>query len=159
MKVLDVVDKAIMKLIEIVCILFSLTMAAVIVLQIASRQIGSPLMWTEEIARIMMVWMVFLGAAYLYNLKSNGHIRVDILDQILPRAALPVVAVIANVIVFAVLVVLIYYGFRLSSTSSRQLTTTALTIPFAYIYLAIPVSAAFMLFFSIRNLAIWVRKK
>lgn len=159
MKILDAVSRAIMKLIEIACILFSLAMAVVITLQIAMRLMGSPLLWSEEIARIMMVWMVFLGAAYLYNLTSNGHIKVDLLHQLLPKTAMSVVAVFSNIIVFAVVAALIYYGFKLCAGSSRQLTTTALHIPFAYIYLAIPVSAAFMLFFSIRNLAYWVQKR
>lgn len=155
MKILYGINSVLLNCIKVLCVILAAAMSLVIVLQIIMRLFFTPLLWTEESSRIMMVWLVFLGSAYLYNMKVNGHIRVDLLDQILPKPVARVLDIVVKLVVFAVLVVTVVYGFRLAAESTG-ITSTALDIPFMYIYGAIPISCCLMIWFSFVRLVEWV---
>ncbi|PZQ48162.1 MAG: hypothetical protein DI556_15180 [Rhodovulum sulfidophilum] len=58
-------------------------LAAVVNLQIFSRYLfHSPFMWVEEIARLLLVWMTFIGAAALT--RQGGDLAVDTFVEMLP---------------------------------------------------------------------------
>lgn len=60
-------------------------LAAVVNLQIFSRYIfHSPFMWVEEIARLLLIWMTFIGAAALT--RQGGDLAVDTFVEMLPPA-------------------------------------------------------------------------
>jgi TRAP-type C4-dicarboxylate transport system permease small subunit len=50
-------------------------MTACVLLGIAFRWYGTPLLWTEEVSKWMMVWITFAGASYSF--KNGGLLRVD----------------------------------------------------------------------------------
>jgi TRAP-type C4-dicarboxylate transport system permease small subunit len=50
-------------------------MTLCVLLGIAFRWHGTPLLWTEEVAKWMMVWITFAGASYSF--KHGGLLRVD----------------------------------------------------------------------------------
>lgn len=50
----------------------------IILVNIGLRFFGSPLIWAEELARYLFVWMVFLGAAVAA--RKHEHIVVDLLS-------------------------------------------------------------------------------
>ena len=158
MKILYAINSFLLACIKILCVILAGAMALVIALQIFMRLFFTPLLWTEESSRIMMVWLVFLGAAYLHNMNVNGHIRVDLLDQILPASASKALNIFTKISVVAVLAVTAIFGFQLSF-ESINITSTALDIPFAYIYGAIPISACLMIWFSFVRLVEWICKK
>lgn len=158
MKILYGINSVLLNCIKVLCVILAAAMSLVIVLQIIMRLFFTPLLWTEESSRIMMVWLVFLGSAYLYNMKVNGHIRVDLLDQLLPKPIAKVLDIVVKLVVFAVLVVTVIYGFRLSAESTG-ITSTALDIPFTYIYGAIPISCCLMIWFSFVRLVEWILVK
>ena len=158
MKVLHAVNSFLLACIRTLCAVLSGAMALVIALQIFMRLFFKPLLWTEESSRIMMVWLVFLGAAYLHNMKVNGHIRVDLLDQILPAPASKILNIVTKISLVAILAVTAIFGFQLSMESTK-ITSTALDIPCMYIYGAIPVSACLMIWFSFVRLVEWIYVK
>lgn len=44
--------------------------------------LNSPLVWTEELARYVFLWITFLGISY--GLRKNAHIAVEMLVDSLP---------------------------------------------------------------------------
>ncbi|MDR0576486.1 MAG: TRAP transporter small permease [Candidatus Accumulibacter sp.] len=52
-----------------------IVMTLCVLLGIAFRWHGTPLLWTEEVAKWMMVWITFAGASYSF--KHGGLLRVD----------------------------------------------------------------------------------
>ncbi|MDR1646446.1 MAG: TRAP transporter small permease [Zoogloeaceae bacterium] len=52
-----------------------IVMTACVLLGIAFRWLGTPLHWTEEVSKWMMVWITFAGASYSF--KHGGLLRVD----------------------------------------------------------------------------------
>ncbi|WP_119165633.1 TRAP transporter small permease [Algihabitans albus] len=116
------------------------TMVVAAIVQVASRYLfGSPLGWTEELVKLLMVWWTFLAVAVL---AFRG--RLLAIDALL----LAVSARRAHLILaFAQLVSLIFIGWlawlgvRLVGLAGSQITP-ALDIPYAYVYASLPVGLA-----------------
>lgn len=126
-------------------------MAIIIVLQIVFRLFGDPLTWSEELARILMVWTIFLGAAYLYHMPKNGHIIVDFFVALMPPKAAQILSKITGVIVTCFIVMAFYYGCILV-TQSTTVVLPATKLSLSWLYLSIPVSMAFMIIFTISHI-------
>jgi len=73
-KILDVIEK------YVTAILFA-AMCTIIMLQIILRVAGAPLAWSEEIARYLFIWIIYLAAGRAMALEK--HLTVDILPLML----------------------------------------------------------------------------
>lgn len=113
-----------------------------------------PLSWTEEVVLICMVWLVFLGASVAT--KHHEHIVIDFAVSLVPQPLARAMALLVLIVVSAVLAVLTWQGILLLQVT-QYVTTTALGIPTMYMYAAVPVSAALMLFHNLRHLAAAMR--
>lgn len=51
-------------------------MLAVVLLQVFFREIGSPLVWTEEASRFLFMWMVFLGMAIGFRNVESARVTI-----------------------------------------------------------------------------------
>lgn len=67
---------------------------------------GSGLAWAEEIARLMFVWLIFLGA--ILALRHHAHIGVEMLQQRLPRKARLACAVLSHLLMLYALWLFLY---------------------------------------------------
>lgn len=118
-------------------------MAAIILLlfvSVCARYLFlAPFTWAEEIARLLLVWVSFLGA-YLAH-RYGQHIAVTaILDHMAPTPRL-IARLAAAALVLALMAVLSWFGTRYAlafMTTHSQL----LGIPIGLVYAAMPVSAA-----------------
>jgi TRAP-type C4-dicarboxylate transport system permease small subunit len=115
----------------------------VVFLQVIFRFIlGSPLAWTEELARYSLIWITFLGAAFAMSLKA--HIGMEFFVNLfsLPfRKALFVIATIASLAFFLMMVI---QGYDLAARSMTQLSPV-LRIPMGLIYAVIPLSGCILI--------------
>lgn len=76
------------------------TLATLLVVQVFTRFVlNSPVFWIEEVARLVMVWMVFVGIGYV--LSIGKHLEVSVLYDRFPPA---VKALGDKVILLAVIV-------------------------------------------------------
>lgn len=117
-------------------------MAAIILLLFASvcaRYLFlSPFTWAEEIARLLLVWVSFLGA-YLAH-RYGQHIAVTAILDRLPSLPRLITRLAAAALVLALMAVLTWFGTRYALaflTTYSQL----LGIPIGLVYAAMPVSA------------------
>ena len=68
----------------------------------------SPFSWTVEIVSYTLLWMTFLGAAWL--LRSEGHVRLDVVvNQLSPRAQ-AIINFITSIVGAVTCLFLTYYG-------------------------------------------------
>lgn len=69
----------------VVCVV---AMMALTTADVVARYVfNSPTMWADEMASYLLIAIVFLGLAN--NLRTNGHIRIDVITNLLsPRARL-----------------------------------------------------------------------
>jgi TRAP-type C4-dicarboxylate transport system permease small subunit len=108
-----------------------------------------PSSFTEELARYMMIWVGLLGSAYASGRKS--HLALDLLTSKLQgaRKRASELFIHAAVLVFA-LTVMVGGGGRLvyiQLTLGQQ--SAALQWKLGYIYLAVPLAGACIVFYSV----------
>lgn len=124
------------------------TMLVTIIAQVFARYVANyPLAWTEELARYLFVWLVFLGASQA--MRHGEHIAVGLIADALPDPARRAIAVCVQALIAGFLIVLIVQGVRVV-TIVAPLPSIALKVSMAAVYLAIPVAGLAML---VRTLA------
>jgi len=106
--------------------------------------LNSSISWSEEISRFMLIWLAFLGAVIAF-MKSE-HLGLDILVRFLPPFASHALVVLADVLVLFALVVMTKGGFDMTVDSfASGWVSSALPIPYGYVYMVVPISSALML--------------
>ncbi|WP_078412507.1 TRAP transporter small permease [Priestia abyssalis] len=91
----------------------------------------SGLAWSEEVARFLFIWMVFLGA--IGALKDNQHLGVDLLVEKLPLKVRKIVFAVSNVLVLYVLWLILDGSWKLT-VSSIGSTAPATGLSLSIIY-------------------------
>ena len=136
-----------------VCALLGLLVAAIVVIAVAAvwwrYALNDPLGWSEQVSRILFVWMTFLGAAVLY--RQRMHIAIDMLVLLLPA---PVQRLLYWSVEFGVLIfVVVFFSFGLKlSLDTWSNTYGALDITPASFYFAAPASSALIVIYFIERL-------
>ncbi len=109
----------------------------------------APTSWSLDISSYLLIWAIFLGAAYAY--QEKGHVAVDLLREAVEKrwgkAPRRVMAVIGYAIALAVIVVLLYAGVVLAQTavSLGQLTYANAQMPAVILWTAVIVGSVMML--------------
>ncbi|MFB8386897.1 TRAP transporter small permease [Microbacterium sp. NPDC055910] len=86
--------------------LFLIMVVGLVILQVATRYaLSSPPLWTEEFARYSLVWVTFLGAAWLVAI--NDHITVHGVDLLLGARGKAVLDGLVQLVQAAVAIVIV----------------------------------------------------
>ncbi|PRO66302.1 TRAP transporter small permease [Alkalicoccus urumqiensis] len=127
---------------ETLLIIFSMIMVTVITLQVFMRHVmGASLSWSEELARYLFIWLVYVGISY--GVKKQRHIKVDVLLVLLKERGKIILTLIANVFFLAFAVFVIIYGTRITGQlMGFGQTSPALSLPMWIVYAATPVGMA-----------------
>lgn len=136
---------------EVLLVLFSVIMVAVIFLQVVMRQFNSSLSWSEELARYSFIWLVYIGISY--GVKKDRHIKVDVLLLALKNKGKIILTIIANLLFIAFAIFVIRYGYDIAmQLLSFGQKSPANQIPMGLIYLATPIGMGLTLIRLIQNL-------
>lgn len=110
--------------------------------------IGKPSSWTEELATFLLIWVSLLGAAVA--LGRGAHLGIDYFTHKLSeRDRLQTeLFVFAAVSLFSLLVMVIGGISLVKQTLALAQISVALHIPMGYVYLAIPISGAFLVLYG-----------
>ncbi|WP_282080419.1 TRAP transporter small permease [Aquimarina algiphila] len=114
--------------------------------------IGIPSSFTDELARYLMIWVGLLGAAYISGKRK--HVAIDVLYARLNKERQAKLKIIVNcIIILFCLLALVIGGSRLVYiTYILQQHSSALQIPLAVIYLAIPLSGILIIYYKISDI-------
>lgn len=118
-------------------------MTIIIMLQIVYRYLlDDPLIWSEEAARFIFVWIVFLGASTA--VRERAHVGIAFLVDMLPPRPRVALSLLFQLFSLGFLGAIFFYGARATANVWDQDALT-IDISFGIVYLAIPVSAALMI--------------
>lgn len=124
-------------------ILLLLAMACIVFANVVLRYTtGDSIVWAEEVARHLMIWVTFLGAGLV--LRFGGHVAIDNLHQAVSSRAARLLRTLVVVGIGVFCLVMTYFSI-LYVWATRFQTTAATDIPIAWIYAAMP--AGFLLLF------------
>mgnify|MGYP000946986022 CR=1 FL=1 len=128
-----------------------LILASIIIQVIFRYLIRKPLIWPEELARYLMIWMVFSGALIL---AQNGkHVRIDYFLQFLPQGAQTAVSLVNNLIISISLGALLI-GSWIPLKEFLYLLSPALQLPLVLVFAAVPLNAFFMFLYYLEAVTI-----
>lgn len=150
--------KSVDRIIEfLTCTLF-VVMVAVASWQVLSRFIlKSPSTITEELLRYSLIWLAMLAAAYVVG--KNQHIAITFLrDRLVENSKITLDILIQSIFLLFAAIIMVYGGGRAVSLTMAQISP-ALHLPMGFVYLALPLSGVFILFYSTTNIIELMNKK
>lgn len=117
-----------------------LAMIAVsLVYQVFGRYVlGKAPVWSEEVARMLIVWLTMLGSAAC--LRGGSHIAIGTLVNALPEVPRAALLWLRDIAVLWAAGVLAWSGARFALMNSDQ-DSPALEMPMTYVYVSLSVGA------------------
>ncbi len=110
-------------------------MAVVVIYGVIARYVvQNPSVWTEELARALMIWTAYLGISIA--LRRRGHLGILFFVLKLPIPLQRIVKLFNDSLIAIFLVILVIYGLDFMSEGKEQIeTATGITMnyPFAII--------------------------
>lgn len=135
-------------------VFLSSAIVIVVTIQVFSRFVlHSPSSITEELSRFLLIWIGLLGGAYGYH--SNAHLGLDILTNRLNSLLQHWVAIVSHLFImtFAIAVMVTGGVSLVSLTFEPAQISAAMEIKMGYIYSAVPISGALIVFIGIMKIS------
>lgn len=119
---------------EVLCVFLMSFMTLLIFVQVVMRYVfNNSLSWSEELARYVFIWLVYIGVSY--GCKLQKHLRIDAALYIFPEKIRPYIRIIGDVLFLFFAFYIVYTGFNYSLEQTKfHVHSTALKIPMEYIY-------------------------
>lgn len=140
---LDRIEKGLVAINRWVLIILLLAMAIIIFSNVVLRYTtGDSIVWAEEVARHMMIWVAFLGSGLA--LRFGGHVAIDNLHRSVSTRTAQLLRALV------LLCLALFFIFMTISSSdyvwrTRFQSTAATDIPISFVYAAMPVGFVLML--------------
>jgi len=136
---------------EIILVAILAIMVILVFMQVCMRYVfQASLSWSEELARYMFLWIIWLGAAYAT--KEGSHISLDFITSRLPRKGQLVTSTLKYFIWISFTIFIAYISWKLTFLIfQRGQVSAALRIPMGFAYASIPFGMTLMLFRIIEN--------
>ena len=133
-----------------ICLIMVLLFTCVVIFQVLARNyILVSVPWTDEVALILFVWSVFLGAAVA--LRKRMHYLVDLFPPSCRRTN-SFLDLFASFLVLGVVLIFLYGGSVFAHMGLARRFSSILVTQ-SWLFVSMPVAAACMLLFSVENIA------
>ncbi len=149
----DTTNKLVSKLVVLLIFLLSILLGIAVFYRYA---LNDSIYWSNEVARYILVYIVFLGSTMAH--KHKTHIRIDIIFSYISAKN-------KKYLEIAIAVSFIFFWLLIIAGSVKLLplfmmqTTATLQIPYAIPFMALPISAFIWVLYSIDDLLKEVFKK
>lgn len=120
-------------------LIFALLVLDVFIGVIWRYVLNNSLVWTDELSRLLFVWITWLGLSV--GEAHKEHIKISMFTDRLPFRVAHVVNILANLITIAIAAIVAYYVIVVSNTMAGSMYVT-LKVPYAIGYWSIPVGCA-----------------
>lgn len=108
--------------------------------------LGAALVWYDEFASYLLVWLTFYGAVVASYRRR--HIGLEVLVERLPPGWKRAAELVAQSCVFGFQVVLCYFGWVLTQKIGDESAVSLAWVKMSWVYSALPISGALMLLVS-----------
>lgn len=117
-------------------------MVLIILAQVFARYIlNDALPWSEELARVLMLWLTGLMAPSAY--RWGSFVAIDMIRDLLPKWPRAVLTLSLYGVSLIVLIVLVQFGLK-HINSGWLFASATLKFKLAYVYMALPIGFALM---------------
>ncbi|HHF5121708.1 TPA: sialic acid TRAP transporter substrate-binding protein SiaT [Haemophilus influenzae] len=116
----------------------------ILIAQILSRQVfHSPLIWSEELAKLLFVYVGMLGISVA--VRKQEHVFIDFLTNLMPEKIRKFTNTFVQLLVFVCIFLFIHFGIRTFNGASFPIDALG-GISEKWIFAALPVIAILMMF-------------
>jgi tripartite ATP-independent transporter DctM subunit len=147
---LDRIDRAIELFAQYTAAALVLTEIAILLAGVIWRYVlDNPLVWVDEVAEMLFLWLVSLGA--VIALRRGEHMRMTIVIRMFPQAVRAILARVSGLVVvgFVLAVLIPGYGYMLQQAA---ITTPALGLPGSWEIGGELAAFLLLLYFALRQL-------
>lgn len=148
MRLRKVIDKSL----EIFLLVILSVLVLDVVWQVASRYLlANPSKFTDELAGFLLMWVSLFGAAWVTG--KNQHMAINLLERKLKGTKRRFLRLTINLIIllFAFLVFLVGGSWLVYTRFHLGQISPSLELPLGYVYLVLPLSGLFILYYTIDN--------
>jgi TRAP-type C4-dicarboxylate transport system permease small subunit len=144
-RLFEYIEKIVSVLCKVFVFIASLMMAALVVIvciDLALRYFfNAPLLWGTEVTEILLLYITFLGTAWVF--KEDGHVVVDVLIGQSTGKRKKILMAFSYILITIVSAVFIYYGFYATYDHYKRgvFNPTILETPIALIIMVIPIGS------------------
>jgi TRAP-type C4-dicarboxylate transport system permease small subunit len=125
-------------------------MVLIVSAQVIMRTFTSEsILWSEEVALLLMVWTAFFAMAI--GVEKSMHLSVNIFYEKFPKWMQKSVTKLKDILTSGFGIALIYFGISLIDITATS-TLPATKLPANWLYMMTPVSGVFITYFSLMNL-------
>lgn len=151
---LQAIRDGIVKVLETILIVFVIGLTLAVLWGVFTRFcMGHQASFTDELARILLVWVSMIGAALAFGLKA--HLGVDFfINMLLPNARKALNVIVQLVTIVLTMVIFLVGGVSLALAQMGQQLPTMPWLSRGMVYAAIPVAGVFILMFTLENLIV-----
>lgn len=123
------------------CLILVFIMLAVSLEVVLRYFFNHPLVWVTEVTECLLLYITFLGAAWL--LREEGHVKVDVIVNRLKPNKTAFFGILTSMIGAFVSIILTVFGFKLTWHYFQRgmYTPTAMEIPVSIIIVIIPIGS------------------
>ncbi len=135
---------------EYYALLLVMASFGVLIFEVLLRYVfGSSMEWTDEISRLLLVWMTFTGIGLV--ILEKKEIFAQVFTQKLSPQARKNWSRFIDLLVLAFNIFLVIFGLQMTHFS-WDIKTESLELPFSYFYVSIPLGAALAVYYVVRRM-------
>jgi TRAP-type C4-dicarboxylate transport system permease small subunit len=116
---------------------------AVMCWQVLTRYLlGAPSEWSEEAARYLYVYVVFLGTSA--GISTRSHVSVAYFAERLPAGPRLALSLAVDVLILAFLAVMVWWGWK-ATLRNLDIPLSVTQVSYAWVYVVIPATSVLMI--------------
>ena len=142
------------KCVDGIAVLFFTVIFFVAMAQIIMRwMFNNPIIWSEELIRLMYVWLCYIG--WTIASRNRTHIKITVLVSAIPPFPRKMLETFNCLLVFLFSLFMVYYGIKMTEVGGRGRAVT-LPINFAIVYGIAPAANLIILLYQLLDIInIW----
>ena len=115
------------------CVVLMSIMTIIVFIQVIARYVfQNSLSWSEELARYIFIWLVYLGISY--GCQMRKHIKIDAALLLFPKKMRKYIVIVGDLFFLFFAIYVAYTGLGYSLKQTR--VSSAMGIPFKYVYIS-----------------------
>jgi TRAP-type C4-dicarboxylate transport system permease small subunit len=145
-----VLARALSQVVEGLLLVMMVVLCLDVFLGVFSRYVmGRTFTWYDEIARLLFVWIVFLGAAV--GVRRSAHFRLHLVLDRFPSGVRRVAHVVGLLVLMGFGLLMIQQGWKLVELGQFQ-RTPVMGLSKQYVYASVPAGGALIILYGLPHL-------
>ena len=147
LNLIDAIVQPLIKLCKIAVISCVLSIALLVSTSIFFRYVlNDSITWSEEVAKYLMVWMVFVGAPVA--MVQSRHIAIEMFPNLFRPRIRALIFLIVNLLIVLTMAFWTYRGFTYTVGGMSQVMSSFDKIPLGVVFASIPFGSCIMMIIS-----------